>query len=184
MMNNQKSFEGLKKGLSPKVKKGKYYGVDLRIEPRRIALLVIDLQNDFLHPEGVFARYGVEVGGFRKQLAHVVKLSDLCRQWGIPIIHVKHVIIEDREGKGANIGLFASTARPWLLREGLRPGTWGAEMLSEVGQPDYEIQKQRLSGFFETPLESLLRDLKVEALAFSGFSTNLCVEHKIGRAHV
>lgn len=176
-MNRKKPFENPRKQQRVKVETGKYYGLDLGLDRKRMALLVIDLQNDFLHPEGVSAKYGVAVSGFEKSLTYAVKLSDLCRKWEIPIIHVKHVIVQDKKGKGVNVGMFASTARPWFLHEGLRPGTWGAEMVTELGRPDYEINKQRLSGFFETPLESLLRNLEVEILVLSGFSTNLCVEH-------
>jgi ureidoacrylate peracid hydrolase len=160
-----------------KIKEGKYYGSDLKLEPRHAALLVIDLQNDFLHPDGVFARKGVLVEDLRKRILAVVKLSNLCREAGIRIIHVRHSIDQDKTGRAVNAGLFVSTVRPWLLREGLRSGTWGSQMLSELGTPDYEIEKHRLSGFFETSLESLLRNLNTTTLVFSGFSTNLCVEH-------
>ena len=49
-------------------------------------------------------------------------------------------------------------------------------MLEELGMPDFDVEKNRPSGFYGTYLETLLRDLGVETIIFSGFATNICVE--------
>jgi ureidoacrylate peracid hydrolase len=159
-----------------KIKKGRYFSIDFGFDKKKTALLVIDLQNDFLHDDGIYAKYGIDVKRLRAKLKDALKLSNLCKDLGIFVIHIKHVLHTNKKGKAVDIGLFASYARPWLVHEGLRAGTWGSEMLNELGKPDFEVEKNRLSGFHGTCLEVLLRGLNIETLIFSGFSTNLCVE--------
>jgi ureidoacrylate peracid hydrolase len=50
-------------------------------------------------------------------------------------------------------------------------------MLDELGMPDFDIEKNRASGFYGTYLETLLKDLQIDTLIFSGFATNICVEN-------
>jgi ureidoacrylate peracid hydrolase len=156
---------------------GNYSRCDLILRLEEMAVLVIDVQNDFLHPEGVFVKHGIIVNHLASKLEYIVKLITICRNCRIPIIYVKHSIPEDKVGHAINPGLFVSNTRPFLLKEGLRLGTWGIEMLCELGKGDVEIEKQRLSGFFGTHLESYLRYAGITTLVFCGFSTNICVEH-------
>ena len=164
-------------GARLKYEKGKYYNVDFEFDVTKSALLVIDLQNDFLHDDGAHARNGVDVRFLREKIPLCVKLSKLCRELEIPIIHLRYVLHPDRTGKAVDVGLFVAGARPWLVHEGLRPGTWGARMLEELGRPDFDVEKNRASGFYGPYLETLLKDLKVDTLLFSGFATNICVEN-------
>lgn len=182
MMGKKEELEGQEAGTSLKVEKGKYYNVDFKFDWGKTALLVIDLQNDFLQDNGVNSKNGIDVKSLRVKIPAAVRLSNLCRELGIHIIHIRHVLHPDKTGKAVDIGLFASGARPWLVQEGLRPGTWGARMLNELGRPDFDIEKNRLSGFHGTYLETLLRDLKIETLIFSGFATNVCVENTFREA--
>jgi ureidoacrylate peracid hydrolase len=164
-------------GTRLKYEKGKYFNVSFNFVPNKAALLIIDLQNDFLHDKGVHAKNGVDVKTLRLKIPACVKLMNLCRKLKIPIIHIRYVLHPDKTGKAADIGPFAAGARPWLVHEGLRPGTWGAAMLEELKGCDYDFEKTRASGFFGTSLETLLRSLNIDTLIFSGFATNVCVEN-------
>jgi len=164
-------------GTRLKYEKGKYFNVSFNFVPNKTALLVIDLQNDFLHDKGVHAKNGVDVKSLRQKIPACVKLTNLCRELKMPIIHIRYVLHPDKTGKAADIGPFAAGARPWLVHEGLRPVTWGAAMLDELEGCDYDFEKNRASGFYGTSLETLLRNLNVDTLIFSGFATNLCVEN-------
>ena len=67
--------------------------------------------------------------------------------------------------------------RPFLKDGGLRQGTWGYEILAEL-EPrpdDWVIDKTRLSAFFQSNLELVLRDLDAETVLFAGVLTNQCV---------
>jgi ureidoacrylate peracid hydrolase len=164
-------------GTKLKYEKGKYFDVPFTFTPEKTALLMIDLQNDFLHDSGVHAKNGVDVKSLRSKIPACVKLANLCRKLNITIIHVRYVLHPDKTGKAADIGPFAAGARPWLVHEGLRPGTWGAAMLDELQGCDYDVEKIRASGFHGTSLETLLRNLNIDTLLFSGFATNICVEN-------
>jgi ureidoacrylate peracid hydrolase len=166
-----------KQGTKLKYEKGKYYNVDFQFDVKKCALLVIDLQNDFFHDDGVYRKNGVDVKALRSKIPQCARLSNLCREIGIPIIHIRYVLHPDKTGKAVDAGLFIKGARPWLVDEGLRQNTWGAHMLDELGMPDFDIEKNRASGFFGTYLETLLRDLQIDTLIFSGFATNICVEN-------
>jgi nicotinamidase-related amidase len=67
-------------------------------------------------------------------------------------------------------------SRPFLRTEGLRRGTWGAEVVAEMPPPDYEVEKTRYSAFHNTSLEPLLRGLSVDTVMLAGVITNVCVE--------
>jgi ureidoacrylate peracid hydrolase len=183
-MSRKQELEKQKPGTTLKYDKGKYYNVDFKFRASEAALLVIDLQNDFLHDSGIHARNGVDVGSLRVKIPHCARLSELCRELGMPIVHIRYVVHPDKNGKAADIGLFAAGARPWLVHDGLRPGTWGAAMLDELGKPDFDVEKNRASGFWGTYLETLLRELKINTLIFSGFATNICVENTFRDAFV
>lgn len=181
-MSKKEELKDQEAGKKLKVEKGKYYNVGFKFDPKKSALLVIDLQNDFFHDNGIHARNGVDVKVLRAKVPGAVKLSNLCREFGIPIIHIRYVLHPDKDGKAADVGLFVAGARPWLVYDGLRPGTWGAQMLEELGKPDYDVEKNRASGFYGTYLDTLLKDLKIGTLIFSGFATNLCVENTFREA--
>lgn len=183
-MSKKQELEKQQAGTRLKHDRGKYYNVDFKFDPKKCALLVIDLQNDFFHDEGIHAKNGVDVESLRVKIPQCVRLSTLCQEMDIPIIHVRYVLHPDKTGKAADVGLFVAGARPWLVHEGLRPGTWGAQMLDELGKPNYDVEKNRASGFYGTYLETLLRDLKVDTILFSGFATNLCVENTFRDAWV
>lgn len=183
-MDKKNELESQKAGTKLKYDKGKYYNVEFKFNRKEAALLVIDLQNDFFHDNGVHAKNGVDVMALRIKIPYCVELSHFCRKIGIPVIHIRYVLHPDKTGKAADVGLFVAGARPWLVYEGLRPGSWGAAMLDELGNPDFDIEKNRASGLFGTYLETLLRDLKISTLIFSGFATNICVENTFRDAWV
>ena len=183
-MGRKHELENQGAGTKVKYEKGKYYNVDFKFDSKKCALLVIDLQNDFFHADGVHAKNGVDVKSLRSKIPDCVRLSNLCKKLDIPIIHIRYVLHPDKTGRAVDVGLFVAGARPWLVYEGLRPGSWGAATLDELEKPDFDIEKNRASGFFGTCLETLLRDLEVSTLIFSGFATNLCVENTFRDAWV
>jgi ureidoacrylate peracid hydrolase len=183
-MRKKEELENQKAGTQLKYNKGKYYNVEFKFRASEAALLVIDLQNDFFDDMGIHAKNGVDVRSLRIKIPYCVKLSDLCRELEIPIIHIRYVLHPDKTGKAADVGMFVAGARPWLVHDGLRPGTWGAAMLDELGKADFDVEKNRASGFFGTYLETLLREQKICTLIFSGFATNICVENTFRDAFI
>lgn len=141
------------------------------IDPRTTALLNIDLQNDFLDEQGHYRSIGVDTTHMRRVIDPVTDLIAAARSHGIPVLWTQHGISSDAEA-----GLVADIV-PGTLGAGLRTGTWGYDIYSkfDVNPADHRIHKFRLSSFFQTPLELLLRGLGVDTLLITGVLTNQCV---------
>ena len=131
----------------------------------------IDLQNDFLHPEGAYGLNQINVEHMRRVIAPTRRLIAAARACGIPQIWTQH----GTRGT-VDAGPFHKL-RPQLSEAGLRQGTWGYEILDEMGaaSDDWFVEKTRLSAFFQTNLEVILRGLGAETVIFTGVLTNQCV---------
>lgn len=142
------------------------------------ALVVIDMQNDYCHPDGVFARAGLRVTGLDGLVENVNTLAAAARSAGRPVIWVRMEWASD-----ADVGLLAERS-PFLREEGLRPGTWGAELVAGLDRApgDHEIVKPRFDAFHRTGLEDLLRGLGAETLVVAGVRTDFCVESTVRAA--
>jgi len=138
----------------------------------RTALLVIDMQNDFVR-EGAI----LEVPKIRHQVPKIKRLIETCRKLGIPVIYTKQVYRADSKVKPLVLEMLSL-----LEKEGLRDGTEGAEICDEL-KPEAEdivVRKMGFSAFYNTDLESILRNIKsrrsVDTLIICGTVTNICCE--------
>jgi nicotinamidase-related amidase len=139
--------------------------------PRQTALVVIDMQNDFLHPEGWYAKSGVDVRHMQASIEPTKMLVAEARGRGVPIIWTRHGFKDERDA-----GVFMRL-RPFLAEGGLRQGSWGYEVLDGMGAApeDWYVQKNRLSAFYNTNLELILRSVQAETVLVAGVLTNQCV---------
>ena len=141
----------------------------------RKALVLIDVQNEFCHPDGVFGKKGMDMSPVEGMMAAISRLVESAREKDIPIVFIQN--IEDD-----NTDSFAWRMRPDAkedsANEGVcRRGTWGTELyVFEPQRRDILIEKNRFSGFLNTPLDSILKNHGIETLIFTGVATNICVE--------
>lgn len=135
------------------------------------AMVHIDLQNDFLHPEGAYALNQINIDHMRRVIPPTRKLVEAARSCAIPQIWTRH-----GTRSAVDAGPFHKL-RPQLSESGLRQNTWGYEILEEMGaqEDDWYVEKTRLSAFFQTNLEVILRGLGIETIIFTGVLTNQCV---------
>lgn len=155
-------------------------------DPSRSALVVVDLQNDFCSPGGWLAGIGVDVSVLRAAIGHVATLLPHARDAGVPIIWlnwgnrsdqanippgVAHVY--DPNGTGEGIGAVLPDTDSRVLTK----GSWGAALIDglPVEPDDVFVDKYRMSGFWDTPLDSILRNLRVDTLLFAGVNSDQCV---------
>ncbi|ACT01707.1 cysteine hydrolase family protein [Paenibacillus sp. JDR-2] len=143
----------------------------LRLEHKNAAVIVVDVQNDYCHPEGAIAKTGIDVSAAGKMIPELQALLDSAREHGVPVI-----FLQTNHEK-------ATDSEVWVSRfeDGVNPichtGSWGAEFFSvSPAETDIIVKKHRYSGFIHTRLESVLQTLKIETLIMTGVSTNLCVE--------
>lgn len=140
------------------------------------ALINIDLQNDYCHPDGVFAqKAGFPVASIPSIYPRINELASICRRRAIPVIWVKMRWTSDEE-----VGLLARKS-PFLKEEGLRQGTWGAELVEalDIQPKDLVVEKQRFSAFYDTKLEQELKKREIRTLIFTGVRTDFCVESTV-----
>ena len=145
--------------------------VSWNLVPGRTCVLLIDLQNDFLHPEGWYAQSGVDISHMRRVIEPSHRLVEAARAAGVPILWTRHGYRDVRDA-----GPFLQL-RPFLREGGLRLGTWGFELYEalEPAADDWVLEKNRLSAFFNTKLELVLRALHAETILIGGVLTNQCV---------
>jgi ureidoacrylate peracid hydrolase len=139
--------------------------------PGRTAVVVIDPQNDFLHEDGWYAQKGIDISHMRRIVEPTKELVAAARAKRVAVIWTRHGYAD-----AAEAGPFLEL-RPFLKEGGLRRDTWGWEIYGEFDvQPDDPIvAKNRLSAFFNTNLEDVLRGLGAETLLVTGVLTNQCV---------
>jgi ureidoacrylate peracid hydrolase len=139
--------------------------------PARTALLLIDLQNDFLHPAGWYATNGIDIAHMQRVIEPTHRLLGAARAAGVPVVWTRHGYRDARDA-----GPFMEL-RPFLKEGGLRLGTWGFELYEEFepAADDWLVEKSRLSAFFDTKLDTVLRGLNAETILIGGVLTNQCI---------
>ena len=145
------------------------------------ALLVVDMQNGFCHPEGSFTRIDMGLEGAAEAVHNAAIAVAQARRAGIPVVFTRHLY---RPGR-ADEGLALKQNSPALAGvDGLEAGTWDAEVVAELGcgPRDLIVDKVRFDAFQWTSLEPLLRGLGVDELVVCGVVTNICVETTIRSA--
>jgi nicotinamidase-related amidase len=141
----------------------------------RTAVLLIDLQNEVLHPDGGLAGDFPATAG--PLLDAIRSLVGWARSVGVPVIWVR---LAFRPGHVDAVRDSMSRTKGTLL-----DGTWGAELFEGLGREpdDIVITKKRPSAFFDTDLRVVLRGLGVDRLIVGGVSTNWAVESTVRDGH-
>ena len=158
----------------------------LQVDINKLACLVVDMQNDFCHPNGWLSSIGVDVTPAQQPIAPLQKLLPVLRNIHVPVIWLnwgnrpdllnisaglRHVYNPTGNGVGLADPLPANGA-PVLTK-----GSWAAAVVEELSQSpnDIWVDKYRMSGFWDTPLDSILRNLGKTTLLFCGVNIDQCV---------
>ena len=146
------------------------------------AVLFIDLQNDFLHPEGAYGRAGLKLPAVDSLLNNAKALADKARGLGMPVISSQFTLVPTLQGEPL-IDPHLKKLRPFLGKGDFEPGKFGHQPLEMLGQMDYEVEKVAYSAFFQTRLEFILRKLGIDTLFVAGIVTNGGVASTARDAH-
>jgi ureidoacrylate peracid hydrolase len=158
----------------------------LALDLTRSACVIVDMQNDFGDPGGWLASLGVDVAPTRSVVGPLRTLLGALRQESVPVIWlnwgnrpdranlppgVLHVY--DPRGQGTGIG----AQLPGNGSRVLERGSWSASLVQGLSpEPeDVWVDKYRMSGFFDTELDSVLRNLDVTTVMFGGVNLDQCV---------
>lgn len=158
----------------------------LALEPARTGLVVVDMQNAFVEPGGMFDLAGLDITGARGVVGAVRRLLDAARPAGVRVVYLQIGYRPDLADAGGpasphwhkELALVLMRERPELAGRLLVHGTWDFAIVDELEpEPgDLVVPKARYSGFAGTPLDSLLRAAGLTHLLFAGIATNVCVE--------
>jgi ureidoacrylate peracid hydrolase len=163
------------------------------LDPSRTALIVVDMQNDFLSKGGMFDRAGIDIGPANAIVPAVAAVIAAARAAGIPVIYLKQQHAADLSDAGS-----ADSPHYLVHKNRMRLGqsfpapdgttgrilverTWNTEIVDPLKpEPgDIVIGKHRYSGFFETSLDARLRALGIRTLLITGTTTSVCVESTV-----
>jgi nicotinamidase-related amidase len=138
----------------------------VEVDPTSTALVIVDMQNDFVDPHG-----RLSVAGSRATVPQVAGLRDLARTHAMLVVYTQ----DWHDGEDPEFALWGPHAVG---------GTWGAEIVQELAPApqDLVIRKLRYDGFYDTPLEHELRRRQIDTLIVTGTVSNICVLHTAGSA--
>ena len=164
----------------------------LAIDLAYCAVLVIDMQNDFGSPSGMFDRVGIDLSVIQRAVLPTQRVLAAARTAGLPIVYLKMAHQPDLSDTGGQNSPHWFRHEPMAVGEAVtapdgRPsrilieGTWNTDILLELAPHpgDIVVTKHRYSGFFETDLDTQLRALDVRNLIVTGCTTSVCVESTI-----
>jgi ureidoacrylate peracid hydrolase len=150
--------------------------------PARTALLTIDLQNDFLHPDGAYGRAGQGAAAIAALPDRIRPLRDVLRAKGGIYISAQFTLVQGPHGP--LISPHLKTLRPFLGPGDFAPGTFGNALVDTLQPPDFVVEKVAYSAFWQTRLEFILRKMGVDTLIVGGIVTNGGVASTIRDAHL
>ena len=159
------------------------------LNPLSSAVIVVDMQHDFAAPQGFFARAGIPVDGIGAVVEPTRRVLDAARRHGVLIVYLVMQFREDLSDAGPADApnrmrhLALGVGQPVVAPDGtssrvLIRDTWNTKIIDELTPQhnDVIVPKHRYSGFFETNLDSVLRERGITSLVFTGCTTSVCVE--------
>ncbi|HTP95245.1 MAG TPA: cysteine hydrolase family protein [Burkholderiales bacterium] len=164
------------------------------VDLRRSAIIVIDMQNDFCAKNGWVDHLGVDYTPDRAPIAPLQRLLPALRKAGVPVIWVNwgnrpdlanmppnQIHLYKPHGHGIGLG----DPLPGSGAHVLEKDSWAAAVVDELEQKpeDLKVDKYRISGFWDTPLDSILRNLGIRSIFFTGVNTDQCVLHSLTDAN-
>jgi ureidoacrylate peracid hydrolase len=152
------------------------------IEAKRTALLTIDLQNDFLHPEGAYGRAGQRSAAIAALPERIRPLRDALRAQGGIHVSAQFTLVPGPDGP--LIAPHLKALRPFLGPGDFAPGSFGHALVDALAPADFTIEKVAYSAFWQTRLDFVLRRTGIETLIIGGIVTNGGVASTLRDAHL
>jgi ureidoacrylate peracid hydrolase len=165
---------------------------EVRFDPGRSAMLVIDMQNDFGSKGGMFERAGIDITGIQRVVAPTARALEAARKAGIPVYYLMMAYKPDLSDLGAPDSvnrarhLRLGVGNPVTAPDGspsriLVRDTWNTGIIDALKPEadDVVIVKTRFSGFFHTDLHERLQARGARHLFVTGCTTSICVESTV-----
>ncbi len=144
-----------------------------RCDPKNAALVVVDVQNDFVSPEGSAGKRGEDVSAALAIMPPLLRLIEEGRRIGLTIVYIRTT---HSEWTDTPSWIYRSSQKSGLST--CREGTWGAEFYDGIAPLPTErvVVKHRYSAFINTDLNTVLKARNIQSVLVCGVATNVCVE--------
>jgi ureidoacrylate peracid hydrolase len=147
------------------------------MDKSKVALLIIDMQNAFVKKEGSLSKLGINTSRTSNVIEPIKAIKAAAKKANMPVVYLKMAMRADYKDAG-------------ILQEVFPPlkdlghcviDTWDNEIIEELApdKDDILVDKHTFSGFYNTKLESILRNLNIDTLIVTGIATNICVESTV-----
>jgi nicotinamidase-related amidase len=151
--------------------------------PARTALVLVDLQNDFVHRDGAYGRAGQSAPAIAALPARLKPVADAMRRAGGWIVSTHFTLVPGRDGEPFILP-HLKKLRPFLGKGDFAPGSFGHDLVDELKPTDLMIEKVAYSAFYMSRMEFVLRRAGIDTLLFAGIVTNGGVASTVRDAHV
>jgi len=144
-----------------------------RCHPSKAALIVVDVQNDFVSRDGSAAKRGEDVGAAMAMVPNLLRLIEEGRRVGLIIVYIRTT---HSEWTDTPSWVYRTSQKGGLST--CREGTWGAEFYEGISPLPIErvVIKHRYSAFINTDLNTVLKARNIQSVLVCGVATNVCVE--------
>jgi nicotinamidase-related amidase len=153
------------------------------VDPEHTALVLIDMQVDFVDPQGLFGSLGVDLSMYEATRPRLAALLATARERGVLVVHVQNTALPDRRSDSPaqirfNLRMHEQARRDGAALRYTVPGTHGQQFVPELAPTAGEVvvPKYRSSGFWGTSLELVLRSNGIRTVVVGGCTTEGCVE--------
>ena len=147
------------------------------------AFVIVDMQNDFIHPKGAYGRNGQTSEAITALPLHHLRFANAVRQAGGWIISTHFTLVPGRNGEPF-ISNHLRRLRPFLGKGDFTPGSFGHDLIEELQPADVTVEKVAFSAFYQSRLDWMLRRAGIEILILGGIVTNGGVASTARDAHV
>lgn len=155
----------------------------MTLNPATTALVLVDMQNDFLHPAGAYGRANQKCDAIAALPARLADVADAMRAAGGWIVSTHFTLVPGKNGEPF-ISPHLKKLRPFLGKGDFAPGSNGQALIEALQPADLSVEKVAFSAFYQSRLEWMLNRAGIETLIFGGIVTNGGVASTVRDAHV
>ena len=155
----------------------------IQFDPKRTGFVICDMQNDFVHPEGAYARAGQKSPAIAALPPRQKTVADAARKAGAWVISTHFTLVPGKGGEPF-ISEHLHKKRPFLGKGDFISGSFGQDLIKVLQPADMKVEKVAFSAFYMSRLEWILRRADLETLLFCGIVTNGGVASTVRDAHV
>ena len=154
-----------------------------KIQAEATALVIVDMQNDFIHPNGADGRAGQTAETISALPARLKRLANTIRAAGGWIVSTHFTLVPGKAGEPF-ISEHLRSLRPFLAKGDFAPGSFGHDLIDELTPADLKVEKVAFSAFYQSRMDWMLRRAGIKTLVFGGIVTNGGVASTARDAHV